>query len=169
VVCTRDRVAGAGYACSARPDLHTVCRSIPKISSALSAKFAADRNWQRSSFNPCPTSWFQSPVTRLKRTKRRYGFWQSGCDRSTMPASARFRPCNRYTREHPSPSACQFRLLLNGLATYELRWMFSSKRRNDARPRVPFDPSMLMVLALCTSGRHASLVLLSVGRDAGRM
>jgi hypothetical protein len=27
VVCTRDRVAGAGYACSARPDLHTVCRS----------------------------------------------------------------------------------------------------------------------------------------------
>jgi hypothetical protein len=30
--------AGAGYACSARPDLHTVCRSFPKISSALSAK-----------------------------------------------------------------------------------------------------------------------------------
>ena len=23
----KDRVAGAGYACSARPDLHTVCRS----------------------------------------------------------------------------------------------------------------------------------------------
>jgi hypothetical protein len=38
VVCTRDRVADAGYACSARPDLHTVCRSFPKISSALSAK-----------------------------------------------------------------------------------------------------------------------------------
>src|SRR5947208_1693872 len=38
VVRTRDRVAGAGYACSARPDLHTVCRSFPKISSALSAK-----------------------------------------------------------------------------------------------------------------------------------
>jgi hypothetical protein len=38
VVCTRDRVAGAGYACNARPDLHTVCRSFPKISSALSAK-----------------------------------------------------------------------------------------------------------------------------------
>jgi hypothetical protein len=38
VVCTRDRVAGAGYACSARPDLHTVCRSFHKISSALSAK-----------------------------------------------------------------------------------------------------------------------------------
>ena len=37
-VCTRDRVAGAGYACSARPDLHTVCRSFHKISSALSAK-----------------------------------------------------------------------------------------------------------------------------------
>ena len=30
--------AGAGYACSARPDLHTVCRSFHKISSALSAK-----------------------------------------------------------------------------------------------------------------------------------
>src|SRR5262249_57824150 len=27
-----------GCACSARPDLHTVCRSFPKISSALSAK-----------------------------------------------------------------------------------------------------------------------------------
>jgi hypothetical protein len=38
VVRTRDRVAGAGYACNARPDLHTVCRSFPKISSALSAK-----------------------------------------------------------------------------------------------------------------------------------
>jgi hypothetical protein len=35
---SRDRVAGAGYACNARPDLHTVCRSFPKISSALSAK-----------------------------------------------------------------------------------------------------------------------------------
>jgi hypothetical protein len=34
VVRTRDRVAGAGYACSA----HTVCRSFPKISSALSVK-----------------------------------------------------------------------------------------------------------------------------------
>ena len=29
---------GAGYACNARPDLHTVCRSFPKTSSALSAK-----------------------------------------------------------------------------------------------------------------------------------
>jgi hypothetical protein len=38
VVRTRDRVAGAGYACNARPDLHTVCRSFRKISSALSAK-----------------------------------------------------------------------------------------------------------------------------------
>src|SRR5436190_2410939 len=38
VVRTRDRVAGAGYACSARPDLHTICRSFPKIASALSAK-----------------------------------------------------------------------------------------------------------------------------------
>ncbi len=37
-VRTRDRVVGAGYACSARPDLHTACRSFPKISSALSAK-----------------------------------------------------------------------------------------------------------------------------------
>ena len=34
----RSSVAGAGYACSARPDLHTVCRSFHKISSALSAK-----------------------------------------------------------------------------------------------------------------------------------
>ena len=31
-------VGGTGYACNARPDLHTVCRSFPKISSALSAK-----------------------------------------------------------------------------------------------------------------------------------
>ena len=38
VVCTRDRVAGGGYACGARPELHTVCRSFPKISSALSTK-----------------------------------------------------------------------------------------------------------------------------------
>src|SRR5256885_8959996 len=38
VVRTRDRVAGAGYACSASPDLHTICRSFPKIASALSAK-----------------------------------------------------------------------------------------------------------------------------------
>jgi len=29
VVRTRDRVAGAGYVCNARPDLHTVCRSFP--------------------------------------------------------------------------------------------------------------------------------------------
>src|SRR5262249_2513466 len=29
----------AGYACNARPDLHTVCRSFPKISADLSAKF----------------------------------------------------------------------------------------------------------------------------------
>jgi hypothetical protein len=31
-------LTGAGYACSARPDLDTVCRSFPKISSVLSAK-----------------------------------------------------------------------------------------------------------------------------------
>src|SRR6266487_771608 len=47
--------AGAGYACSARPDLHTVCRSFPKISSALVQKFAADRDRQRSSFKPFRT------------------------------------------------------------------------------------------------------------------
>src|SRR5262249_37293261 len=48
VVRTRDRVAGAGYAgyaCSA----HTVCRSFPKISSALSVK-ACGRS--RSAKNP---------------------------------------------------------------------------------------------------------------------
>jgi hypothetical protein len=37
VVRTRNRVAGVGYACSARPD--TVCRSFPKISSELGARF----------------------------------------------------------------------------------------------------------------------------------
>src|SRR5437870_847405 len=40
------------------------------------------------------------------------------------PHGARLRPCNRYTREHPSPSAREFGLLLNGLATFELRRMF---------------------------------------------
>jgi hypothetical protein len=43
VVRTRDRVAGAGYACSA----HTVCRSFPKISSALSAKACGRRDQQK--------------------------------------------------------------------------------------------------------------------------
>src|SRR5207245_806047 len=52
-------------------------------------------------------------------------------------ASARLRSCNRYTLSrrdtcirckptHPSPSACQFRLLLNGLAASALRRMFCS-------------------------------------------
>jgi hypothetical protein len=38
VVRTRDRVAGAGYACNARPDLHTICRSFTELSSDLSTK-----------------------------------------------------------------------------------------------------------------------------------
>src|SRR5262245_18800010 len=39
VVRTRDRAAGAGYSCNARPDLHTICRSFTELSSVLSAKF----------------------------------------------------------------------------------------------------------------------------------
>ena len=35
---TRDRVAGAGFACSPRPDLHTICRSFLKSHQIFSAK-----------------------------------------------------------------------------------------------------------------------------------
>src|SRR5262249_57069040 len=49
VVRTRERVAGAGYACSARPDLHTICRSFPKISSAPSAKVCGGSKLAKSS------------------------------------------------------------------------------------------------------------------------
>jgi hypothetical protein len=60
--------------------------------------------------------------------KRRTGFRQSGRDRSTILARARFQPCYCHLHEvqtgHPSPSAHQFRLLLNDLATSALRRMF---------------------------------------------
>jgi hypothetical protein len=48
----RDRVAGAGYACNARPDLHTICRSLTKsvqpITTAL-ARVAEDAQRERRS------------------------------------------------------------------------------------------------------------------------
>jgi hypothetical protein len=47
VIRTRDQVAGAGYACSARPDLHTVCRHFLKSHQLLVQKFAADRDRQK--------------------------------------------------------------------------------------------------------------------------
>src|SRR5215472_13519785 len=56
VVRTRDRVAGAGYACSARPDLHTICRSFPKISSALSAKVCGGSRIDLRPFEPTKQS-----------------------------------------------------------------------------------------------------------------
>ena len=60
VVCTRDRVAGGGYACGARPELHTVCRSFPKISSALSTKVCGgsrSAKKPRLPFNLSPFRW----------------------------------------------------------------------------------------------------------------
>jgi hypothetical protein len=68
--------------------------------------------------------------------RRCNGFRQSGCDRSTILARARFnrstvKPLSPHTcmvqAEHPSPTARQFRLLLNGLTTYEQRQMFPPK------------------------------------------
>src|SRR5262249_11950564 len=66
------------------------------------------------------------PVTRLKRRKRRNGFRQSGADGETRYTleSAAARYCIRCKPTHPSPSAHEFRLLLNGLATSALRRMF---------------------------------------------
>jgi hypothetical protein len=52
--------------------------------------------------------------------------------RAADVGDARFQPCNRYTREHPSTSARQFRLLFNGLGTSELRQMFPPKRGSAA-------------------------------------
>jgi hypothetical protein len=63
VVRTRDRVAGAGYACSARPDLHTVCRSFPKISSALSAKVCGGSRSKPHSRPQMPLSGVYSATT----------------------------------------------------------------------------------------------------------
>ena len=61
VVRTRDRVAGARYACSARPDLHTVCRSFPKISSALSAKVCGGSRSAKRPFRWRETGRAQKP------------------------------------------------------------------------------------------------------------
>src|SRR5262249_16881310 len=57
-------------------------------------------------------------VPRVKRRKRRNGFWQSGADGETRYTleSAAARYCIRCKPTHPSPSAHEFRLLLNGLA-----------------------------------------------------
>jgi hypothetical protein len=76
---TRGRVAGASYACSARPDLHSVCRSFPKISSVLSAKICGGSrsakkghvSLPRRAFSPPPTisrippSWPAATIVRL--------------------------------------------------------------------------------------------------------
>jgi hypothetical protein len=51
-VRTRDRVVGAGYACNARPDLHTICRSFSKISSDLGAKVCGGSKSARRPWNP---------------------------------------------------------------------------------------------------------------------
>jgi hypothetical protein len=66
------------------------------------------------------------PVTRVKRRKRRNGFRQSGADlKPVTPLSPPPRDTSiRHKPTHPSPSARQFRLLLNGLAASALRRMF---------------------------------------------
>jgi hypothetical protein len=65
------------------------------------------------------------PVTRVKRRKERNGFRQSGADGETRYTheSAAARYCIKCKPTHPSPSAHEFRLLLNGLATSALRRM----------------------------------------------
>jgi hypothetical protein len=129
--------------------LHTVCRSFPKISSALSAKVCGGSKLAKI-LKQCvppharPTHTLQRSEARSQdrspalldgcnglRTRslnhRRQGslptallhlesgangFRQSGCDRSTILARARFQPCKRRTvdplrvqTDHPSPSA----------------------------------------------------------------
>jgi hypothetical protein len=83
---------------------------------------------------PAPLQWrsrFCVPMTRLKQKERRTGFRQSGRDRSTILARARFQPCYCHLHEvqtgHPSPSAHQFRLPFNGLAPSELRRLCSNE------------------------------------------
>jgi hypothetical protein len=80
-------------------------------------------------------SWFQSPVSRLKRKARRTSFGhQDAIAQPSSPGLASsvqtFEPlrdtCIRCKSTHPSPSAREFRLLLNGLATSALRRMFCS-------------------------------------------
>jgi hypothetical protein len=87
VVRTRDRVAGAGYACNARPDLHTVCRSFPKISSALSAKVCGgsrsakrprlretgELTWRIGSFVPIASLRIAANTERFGRANQRLG------------------------------------------------------------------------------------------------
>jgi hypothetical protein len=58
VVRTPDRVADAGFACSARPVLHTVCRSFPKIPSALRAKVCGGSRSAKKAASPFrPAAW----------------------------------------------------------------------------------------------------------------
>ena len=62
----------------------------------------------------------------MKQKEQRTGFRQSRCDRSTIVGSAPLPTVRTVTQTpprqlqakttHPSPSACEFRLLLNGLA-----------------------------------------------------
>jgi hypothetical protein len=55
------------------------------------------REFSRQRFSPAVDIWRRGcvPATRLKRKERRTGFRQSGRDRSTMLAGARFQPFNR--------------------------------------------------------------------------
>jgi hypothetical protein len=75
-----------------------------------------------------------SPVTRVETKKAAQRF--SASDRATILTRARLHPCKRHTgdplrvpTDHPSPSAREFRLLLNGLAASALRRMFCSWRQ----------------------------------------
>ena len=65
--------------------------------------------------------------------RRRNAFWQAGADWEPVTPSEPSPPHLQAKATHPSPSAQEFRLLLNGLATSELRRMFCSDEGACAR------------------------------------
>jgi hypothetical protein len=90
VQIARTRPTHLHHACSARPDLHTVCRSFPKISSALSAKVCGG---SRSAKKPRLPLDMQSGVYQRRRRLHHCacGFTATACsiaDRTCAVASS---------------------------------------------------------------------------------
>jgi hypothetical protein len=79
VVRTRDRVAGAGFACNARPDLHTtICRSFTELSSDLRAKFCGGSRSAKSRRGP------KAPTHHRRRRSPRRPHRQSDVSRANI-------------------------------------------------------------------------------------
>ena len=110
---------------------------------------------------PAPLQWrsrFCVPMTRVQRRKRRNAFRQEGADwKPVTPLSLPRRDiCVRCKPSHPSPSAHEFRVLLNGLLTSALRRMIVQLPAAAVPaiwPRGQFSREPISTLALACAGR----------------